>query len=359
MRSRDILSGKEKGAATVLLRLLLRFLSGIYAIIIFCRNKLYDVGLRKAVRLSVPVICVGNITAGGTGKTPMVIWVCRQLQKQGKKLAILSRGYKSKADSDNDENRLLQEFLPDVPVIVDADRVRGGRRAIAEYAADMLVMDDGFQHRRLARDLNLVMIDATCPFGYEWLLPAGLLREPLAGLLRADMLVISRSDQVSTEALTELENRLADLTSQPGKDPLGPRDSIIEGPMIANSCHVASGLYDINGEEYPLETLAGKKVYAFCGIGQPEAFAKTLIGLEAEVIGHEEFVDHHHYLSDDVSRLVQTAQKQGAEMMVTTQKDWVKIGSLAKNLPIPLYWLKVAMELTRGGEELVRRLESV
>ena len=349
MESRDIISGKEQGAAAGLIRLLLCFLTLLYEPIIRLRNWLYDHQWLKSTRLSVPVICVGNLTAGGTGKTPMVIWLCQRLQTQGKKVAILSRGYKSRTDSDNDENKLLQQALPKVAIVVDANRVQGGRRAIEQHQADVLVMDDGFQHRRLARDLDIVMIDATCPFGYEKLLPAGLLREPVSQLKRADAVVLSRSDQIEFDQLAKLQNRIGELA----------RANSNAETLLLQSEHRPVALFNAQNESRPCEQLKDQRVFAFCGIGQPHSFEKTIIGLGAKVIGQHFFADHHKYSPADLTRLAPLAQSQGAEMIVTTEKDWVKISTLCKNLPIPLYWLKVEMDMTRGSDELNRILETL
>ena len=178
------------------LRVLLRPVGWLYGLIICIRNRLYDWHMLRAVRLNVPVICVGNITAGGSGKTPVVIALCEALIRQGRRPGILTRGYKGTGD-DSDEVRLFHTALPEVPVIVDADRVRGGRRALVNHDIDVLVMDDGFQHRRLVRDCDVVLIDATNPWGYGHLLPSGLLREPISALKRASAILMTRCDQVA------------------------------------------------------------------------------------------------------------------------------------------------------------------
>ncbi|MBN2375206.1 MAG: tetraacyldisaccharide 4'-kinase, partial [Sedimentisphaerales bacterium] len=170
-KCKSIISGEAEGVFARVLRMILTVGAWAYSLIIRFRNRLYDMGWLKSYKLPVPVICVGNITTGGTGKTPVVEFLGGYLQKRGVKVALLSRGYQAQSGGDNDEISILRERLAGVTMVIDSDRVRGGRRAIAEHGAEVLLLDDGFQHRRLKRDLDIVLIDCTCPFGYGWLLP--------------------------------------------------------------------------------------------------------------------------------------------------------------------------------------------
>ena len=172
------------------------------------RNKLFDFGIKRAHRLDRPVISIGNITTGGTGKTPAVQWIARRLITAGHRPASLLRGYTVGASTQSDEAILLERSLK-IPVIANPDRVAAGRQLIVTHPEiDVILLDDGFQHRRLYRDLNLVLIDATNPFGYGHVLPRGMLREPLAGLRRADVLIVTRSDLIEGDQLNELKSRL-------------------------------------------------------------------------------------------------------------------------------------------------------
>ncbi len=255
----------------------------LYGGALVCRNAL----MPDPVRAGIPVICIGNITVGGTGKTPMVGWVVEVLKKAGKHPAILTRGY------GGDEPKLLARF--GVPVVAEPDRVKGA--AIAkEKGADVLVMDDGFQHRRLARDLDLVLVDATDPWGDGHLLPWGKLREPREALGRAGAVVITRSDQVQPGALRVLREEIGRLAPK---------------ALLAEAVHEPVG-----GED-----LREKRVLAVCGIGNPEAFRKTLEGLGAQVT-LKAFPDHHAYTAADVVAIVGTA---GDLPVITTEKDWVKL----------------------------------
>ena len=346
---KGIISGETRGGRAACLRLLLRIAGGVYGMLIYVRNRLYDKGILKSISLPVPVICVGNITTGGTGKTPMVIWICRYLRERGKKVVVLSRGYKGESEDGNEEVQMLRRSVPEVPVVVDPDRVRGGREAMVKYRPDVIVLDDGFQHRRLGRELDIVMIDVTCPFGYGHLLPRGLLREPLKELRRAGVFVLSRCDQISDEHGDEIVARLGREGSDRG---------LKREKCIIRSRHEPKGLYNTAEKEVPLEELSGRKVGAFCGIGNPESFLATLRKLGAEVAGREFFPDHGTYKSNDPDRLAKWGRERGADWLVTTQKDWVKLREIpgAKGLD-NLYWLQVEMTLSQGREQLQREID--
>ena len=328
-------------------------IGGLYGLTMAARNAAYDRGRLRAHRLAVPVICVGNLSVGGTGKTPMVIWLCRYLERLGRRPGILSRGYKAQGE-DNDETRLLREALPETPVVVDADRVRGGRRAMEKAGCDVLVLDDGFQHRRLARDLDIVLVDATRPFTMDVVLPAGRLRERPTGLRRAGAVVLTRTDLAGETATTVLEAAVRNLT---------PR------AVVAWSRHEPAALLGAYGEEYPLDWLKGRAVLAFCGLGNPQAFVGTLEGLGVQVVGRRDFPDHHHYSPGDLAALTEQASRQGAQGLVTTEKDWVKLRDLAgatEAAPgqsavarLAVVRLRIETAVTRGREELEARIAAV
>ena len=349
-RCKSIISGETGGLGSCVVRALLCVASLVYAVLIRLRNRLYDRGWLRVWRLDVPVICVGNITAGGTGKTPMVVWLCRLLGRQGLKVAVLSRGYKSR--SGDDEIRLLRDALADVPVVVDPDRVRGGRRAVNEHGCDILVLDDGFQHRRLARDLDIVLIDCTCPFGYGAVLPRGLLREPIGSVRRAGAVVLTRTDLVSAELLSELTSRVRGLLD--GEVGCGG------GHVVAYCEHRPIGLFGSDGAEFGLDTLSGTAVAAFCGIGNPEAFIGTLEGLGARVVTRQFLEDHHAYSEDDCARLADWFGQSEADIVVTTEKDWVKLKELPVADKLPgLRWLRVESVVSQGRQELETLIGSV
>ena len=227
------------------------------------RNAGFDRGWKQIHHADVPVVSVGNLTLGGTGKTPMVEWVARWYRRRGVRVAILSRGY-GQTGGLNDEGRVLEENLPDVPHLQDPDRVALAGIATRELESELIVLDDGFQHRRLARDVDLVLLDALEPFGLGHLFPRGLLREPIRSLRRADVVVLSRADLVTAAdraaIRAEAERRA--------------------GPLRwVEARHAPLDLIDSEGNASPLDELAGQSVAAFCGIGNPEGFRRTLLPL--------------------------------------------------------------------------------
>jgi len=338
--ARDILSGRRRGVAAWAMRTTLALGSLPYAALMRLRRWAYRKNLLPAAGAEAPVICIGNITTGGTGKTPMVAWVVEHLAAAGYAPAILTRGYKARAGR-SDEAELLRALCPRAAVVVNADRLAGASQALAG-GADVLVMDDGFQHRRLRRDLDIVLIDATCPFGFGKCLPRGLLREPLQALSDADALVVTRSDAVSGDDLDALEHRLRELA---------PRAS------LHRAVHEPTGLLDPTGQVAPTAALAGRKVLAFCGIGNPWHFFRTVTDLGAALVAREAFDDHVDYTDPILRALAGQAQACGAEILVTTQKDAVKLR--AARLGRPIWALAVRIRLTAGEASLKDRLRAV
>ncbi|MGD0078912.1 MAG: tetraacyldisaccharide 4'-kinase [Sedimentisphaerales bacterium] len=347
------LNSKAGFAATIL-----RSLAGIagcaYSTVIQIRNFLYSHDLLKSFAVTqaglkttdrtqqtVPVISIGNITAGGTGKTPMVIWLCNFLQNKGVKCAILTRGYKS-AKGENDEPAMLTKNCTGAAVVVNPDRLAGAIEAVKRHRALVLVMDDGFQHRRLHRDIDIVTIDATRPFGFGKILPAGLLREPVTSLKRANAAIITRSDHI-------LENDLSALTDTLKK--------INPNMTVAQAIH--SPLYAISAgdKKIPLEQLRGKPVFAFCGIANPDAFFATIEKLGAEIVGTRIYDDHHSYSDENIEEILQQARQAGAAMVITTEKDFNKIGRLAIKTDLIVAYLAVKMKFVYGQELITGLIE--
>jgi len=332
---RDIISGRRKAVDAVLARLGLSIAGAAYSAAIRVRNSLYDKQILKTHSAGAAVISVGNITTGGTGKTPLVIWLVRYLAKQYRP-AVLTRGYKSNQGI-SDEASLLARACSKIPVIVNPDRVTGAKEGIIQ-GANVLVMDDGFQHRRLARDLDIIAIDATCPFGYGRLLPAGLLREPLSSLKRADAVIITRADQVNRDRLDEIAQTL---------------NAIKPSLVIATAVHKPLFLVDNHGAELQLTHVKNKKVFAFCGIGNPDAFLSTLKSLGATVAGSSVYDDHYHYSKADIEQLAASTKATNADLALTTEKDFSKIDpAWFKNLPVDFAYLAVEIELRSGAEQI-------
>ena len=305
---RKLISGKSAGVIAVILRFFLATAAVIYLNCIRLRNFLYNKGWLKAHYTKAVVISVGNITVGGTGKTPLVIWLYNTVSKSYQ-CAILTRGYKA-TQNYLDEPAILNENCPQAKLIVNPDRVTSANEAVSKFNAQILIMDDGFQHRRLARDLDIVAIDATCPFGYGKLLPAGLLREPVDSLKRAAAAIITRADQVSEAEVKEIEDKLR---------------SINPDMSIARAVHSPVCVKSVGDKEISLEELRNKKIFAFCGIGNPQAFLDTIKSLDADLVGSKIFNDHYQYTDGCLAEIREKAKLEKADFVLTTQKDWTKI----------------------------------
>jgi tetraacyldisaccharide 4'-kinase len=340
-RYRALITGHRRGAWPSLQRAGLRLASLPYGGGVCLRNWSFDCGWARTHRATVPVVSVGNLTAGGTGKTPCVEWVAAWFRQRDYRVAILSRGYGSDGGR-NDEALVLEENLPDVPHLQGTDRAALAEVAADELESEMLVLDDGFQHRRLARDLDVVLLDATNPWGHGYLLPRGLLREPPSSLQRAGVVVLTRCDQVDHTALTQLRETVARLA---------PR------AVVALATHQPVEL--VNQEVAPLERLRSQPVAAFCGLGNPEAFRRTLLDLHINLCDFRTFPDHHAYTRTDVEDLAAWARRQPAEgVLATTQKDLVKL-RVRRLGERDLWAVRVRFHVQEGREALDRKLQDV
>lgn len=338
----NLLSGEARGLVPALERLGLRAASVPYALAVRLRNAAYQCSWLKSERVPAAVVSVGNLTAGGTGKTPFVEYVARFYLKTHRRVAILSRGYGG-AGGRNDEALVLEENLPDVPHLQGADRIALARTAIAELSSEVLVLDDGFQHRRLARDVDVVLIDATMPWGHGYLLPRGLLREPPSSLRRANVLVLTRCDQATAEQLELLRRTIAQIVPQL------PLVETTHGPVELSNC---------DGEVAPLELLHESPIAAFCGIGNPEAFRRTLHDRGARLEDFRSFPDHHVYGRAHIEELHRWAERlPRGTSIVTTQKDVVKL-RLSRVGDHPLWWLRIRLRVESGQEALEGCLRS-
>ena len=309
---RNLVSGHADGFVASGLRLALGVASLGYGLAIRIRNELYQRGWKSIQGAAVPVISVGNLTTGGTGKTPLVAMVCHLLQESGLRPGFVSRGYGSVDGGANDEKLVLNLLCPNVPHAQDPDRVAAANSLTSSKCVDAIVMDDGFQHRRLQRDLDIVLIDATNPFGYGNLLPRGLLREPLSSLQRADIVMITRANLVGAQVLAEIERAIIDAAPQ----------------LVGHILHIdfqPTFLRNPDGTRMSLSDEVTRPVYLMAGIGNPDAFQGTVIRAGMRVAGTSWFPDHHHYSSDDLNRVQQQAKASNEAMIVTTLKDLVKL----------------------------------
>ena len=305
------------------------------------RNRAFDRGRRTVHKVAVPVVSVGNLTLGGTGKTPCVEWVARFFRERDVQVAIVSRGYGSTAGR-NDEAMVLEENLPDVPHYQNAERFAASELAVEESESELIVLDDAFQHRRLHRDLDVVLIDATHPPARDHLFPRGTLREPVSGLRRAGAIVLTRCDIVPQVEVERICEWLA------ARWPNTP---------VVTTEHRPTSLVGCEGATEPVEALAGKPVGAFCGIGNPDAFRRTLESLGATVTSARAFPDHHAYTRADVEDLTRWAGTLPADAVIaTTQKDWVKlrVPDLAGH---PLWAVRIGLTFRSGEAEFAAVLE--
>jgi tetraacyldisaccharide 4'-kinase len=335
---RNLVSGANDSFAKRLLRLLLGIVSVAYQTVVALRNFCYDKQLLRSYRADAPVISVGNITTGGTGKTPLVIWLCNQLKAKSVSCAVLTRGYKAQSGKFADEPAILAKSCPAAKIIVNPDRVSAANKAVSQFNAKVLVMDDGFQHRRLRRDLDIVAIDATCPFGYGRMLPAGLLREPAKVLLRADAAVITRYDQVTARQVEQLEKAI---------------EQIAPGITIAKAVHKHPCARMLKDEILGIAQLKEKTIFAFCGVGNPDAFLNRLREFALNVIGSKVYNDHHDYSQADITNIYEEAKNLGADLILSTQKDWVKTALLSQqNDDILFAYLAVELEFIDGADKI-------
>jgi tetraacyldisaccharide 4'-kinase len=361
----DVIMGKREGTLATLFGAFLQVCSYLFSGIVQLRWWLYRKRILRDQPLGCLVVVVGNLTVGGTGKTPVVEKFARALHDRGRKVAILSRGYKSKAppiwkkwwfwlnhtedapprivsagkevllDSEmaGDEPFMLARNLPGVVVLVDKDRVKAGAFAIKHFGCDTLVLDDGFQYLPLKGRLNLLLVDKTNPFGNGHLLPRGILREPIKHLKRASYVFLTKSRGVRDEELEAMIRRF------------NPEAEIIE------CAHKPQYLQRLdNGERLPLSALAGRRIGAFSGIAAPESFEAFLRETGAKLEYTRRFLDHHRFTSDDLSTVFTEALEARVEVLVTTEKDAVRLDATRK-IPVPCYYLRLEIEILRGAKD--------
>ncbi len=320
----------------------LRPLAWGYAGAVKLRSWVYDAGLRPVHALPVPVLCVGNLVAGGTGKTPFVAWLARALRERGRRPGILARGYGGAArpgETLNDEGLVLRHILGrEVPQHQQADRVRGGRRLLADHPeVDVVLLDDGFQHRRLKRDLDIVLLDATAPFGGGAHLPYGRLRESPAALARAGAVVITRSELLTPPQIDHLRARLKVLT---------------QAPVACARTHALgwSGSFGVR----PADALHGHSVFLCSGIGNPRALERFVETLGVHVQGHMRLADHQAVGPEALVALAAQARAAGAATLLLTRKDAVKYEQLPDGVSV----LDVETRLVEGEDALWERIHS-
>lgn len=381
---REVMSGARRGAAPAALRAALAAAEPFYAGAMTLRNLLYDRGILHTRSLPRPTISVGNLTAGGTGKTPMARWLASRLREFGKTVAILSRGYKSAPGKLGDEQIMLDRLLnapgmPPVPLRAHPDRYAAALAALRDVPEiTTFILDDAFQHRQAGREVDLVLLDANEPFGFGHVLPRGLLRESVRGLGRASAVIITHADEVPARQMASIEQRVHALSAalpiyrcahaltgvrsaaaeREIRTPVSSaRDSRNPAPSEGVSDETTSSL----APAQPLQTLCGRRFLAFCGIGNPAAWERQLNSLGSGYLGCRRFADHHAYSPADLSALRAEAMNLGADALVTTEKDWAKISALpcAHEASPEILRLDVEIQfLQEDADRLLRQIDS-
>ena len=374
----EVIFGRREDAGAAVYAAFLQALSYLFSGIAQARLWLYRQRILHDQPLGCLVVVVGNLTVGGTGKTPVVEKFARALRDRGRRVAILSRGYKSKApplwrrglnwithasappprivsdgvtvllDSEQvgDEPFMLARNLPGVVVLVDKDRVKAGTYAIKRFGCDTLVLDDGFQYLPLKGSLNLLLVDKTNPFGNGHLLPRGILREPIKHVRRASYVFLTKSDgrrDLEIETLIRQHNPNADF---------------IECAHRPQYLHRFGVPADSDVERKPLAFLKGRKVGAFCGIAAPESFEKFLRDLGADLRFSRRFLDHYRFGPEDIASVFQEGSERGVECIVTTEKDAVRLPE-TMICPISLYHLRLEIDIIRGATDFDEAVERI
>jgi tetraacyldisaccharide 4'-kinase len=362
----EVIFEERRGTAAEMARGSLFLLSKVFQVLVKARRFLYNVRILRDSTLGVQVIAIGNLTVGGTGKTPVVEKFARELRDEGRNVAILSRGYRSRptplherllnkvllredttpprvvsdgrsllldSESAGDEPYMLASNLKDVVVLVDKDRVKAGRYAIEKFGCDTLLLDDGFQYWKLrGRRQDIVLVDCQQPFGNERLLPRGTLREPPSHLARASTIFITKSDG-NTAALRQ---RIAELN---------PTAGIIE------CVHHPLYLEDVfTGQRSDISMIKGRKVASLSGIAQPESFEHNLVNIGSELVYSKRFADHHRFTQQEILNAINRSKKRQAEMIITTQKDAVRFPKIDRR-DLPILFMRVEIKIVAGADD--------
>lgn len=335
----SLMTDKRNSAIFAPFKIVLYLVSLIYASAIFFRRIFYKLHIFRTKKAPLKVISVGNITLGGTGKTPFVIMLSELLEKELKRnVCVLIRGYGW------DEQAMLKKNLADIPVMVGEDRARSSNKALKLYGSDTAVLDDGFQHWELDRDLNIVLVDSRNPFGNGWLFPRGVLREPKNSLQRADIVVFTKVNKKRTD--------------------LGRLMEEIEGIngriQFLEAAHIPVSLYDNKTKKtYKLDHLNGKSVMLLSSIGDPEYFEETVRDLGSNIVEHIKFPDHHDYRRSDMDFIIKRCSERNFDFILTTEKDTVKLSRLSFHLGgAAVLILAVRMVIISGRERFIDRLHS-
>lgn len=308
----NIITQGSKEPVGWMIRLILICLSFLYLMALKLRRKLYDLKIFKAQRLKASVISVGNITWGGTGKTPLVETICLHFGSEGKKIALLTRGYGM------DEDKVLAQNLPMVSVLAGKNRVENARSKEAEGPLDMFILDDGFQHWEIKTDIDIVTINATDPFGNGRLIPAGILREPLTHLSRADLIVLTKSNLIERSELDSLRKKILELK---------PNAEIFE------STHQPLCFYNEAGDAKDLKYVKEKKTALIAALGDNDSFHRMNENICDDIRVKVFYMDHHGYTRTEIEKFLKECKDHNVETVITTEKDWAKLENILKEIP--------------------------
>lgn len=365
-----LVHGEKGGAVAAALLWVLRIFSFIYGLGVDCKLGLYKLGLLQRHKLACRVISLGNITVGGTGKTPTAQRLAMIIRDMGYRVVILNRGYRAgwrgsvglvsdgrriymSVSEAGDEAYLLAKNLPGVAVVIGKNRTVTGDYAVANLNADFIILDDGYQHWQLARDLDVVLIDSINVFGNNYLLPRGTLREPLTHLDRAHAFLLTRSDQATDDARDVIRDTLGRYNDQ----------ALVVGSVHNPRCfiEIAEWYKGVRPETVALEAVCGKRVLPFSALGNPSSFEQTIAGLGAAVVGSVRYPDHHDYTMAEMQEVMQKAVDCQAYALATTEKDAVKIPSefIHSDRPLPVYVLGIEVKFTEGYQELMDLIRTV
>ncbi|MFA5099395.1 MAG: tetraacyldisaccharide 4'-kinase [Candidatus Omnitrophota bacterium] len=338
----NLATDRVGGGVAFFVKAFLWLLSLVYGLIVVVVS---GVCCAKAVALKASVISIGNITWGGTGKTPLVELLARFLQCKGRKVAVLTRGYKRHMSEMGDEPYMLSQKLPGVEIIVNRDRIRGAAEAVHAHGADTLILDDGLQQWRIRKDMEIVTIDAGNPFGNGSMIPRGILREPLGALERADIFVLTNTDGIADCGI--LKARLAAF------NPKG---------IIVVARHKPAGFFMLSdpSKSCTVERLQSKPVALVSGIGNPDSFRRVIERMQIPVARAFEFPDHHRYSKADMRAVMEGVRQNNIETIITTEKDADKLRLCAAEAALPdIVVLRVSLEIIENEEQFYSRLLSL
>ncbi len=363
-----VVHGDRQGTFAALLLVLLRLLSSLYASGVNVKLSLYRIGVLRQHKLPCKVISLGNITVGGTGKTPTAQRLATLIRDMGYRVVILNRGYRAAWRGDvglvsdglkiymtaaeaGDEAYLLAKSLPGIPVVIGRHRAISGEYAVKKLKADVIILDDAYQHWQLARDLDIVLIDALNQFGNNFLLPRGTLREPLTNLNRAHAFLLTKVDQTTDIVRDSIRDTLRENNDK---------------ALIVESIHrprwfieIESWYKGVRDTGVTLDAIKGQSVAAISAIGNPMSFEQTITDIGVNVVDSLRYPDHHHYTMTEMQWAMEQAVEKGATALVTTEKDAVKIPSefIHSDRPLPVYVLGIEVRFLDGYEEFMELIE--